>query len=85
MKVAFWDHPKESHIPIGDTHFRGYAVKGISPCDHDSTHMDAVYHLNPERPDLTVDAFPGFVVLVIPPRLIGCTGPPVRVLALREP
>ncbi len=60
MKVAMWDHltHEESRLRLGDTPFRGYGVKGISLCDHDSTHMDAIYHFNPDRPDLTIDAFP---------------------------
>jgi len=60
MKVAMWDHltHEESRLRMGDTPFRGYAVKGLALCDHDSTHMDAVYHFNPDRPDLTIDAFP---------------------------
>jgi kynurenine formamidase len=60
MKVAMWDHltHEEARMRIGDTPFRGYAIKGISLCDHDSTHIDAVYHYNPDRPDLTIDAFP---------------------------
>lgn len=59
MKVAIWDHMthSESRLRLGDTPFRGYAVKGIALCDHDSTHMDAVYHFNPDRPDLTSEAF----------------------------
>ncbi len=60
MKVAFWDHltHAESHLRLGDSPFRGYAVKGMSLCDHDSTHMDAIYHFNPDRPDLTIETFP---------------------------
>ncbi|HZV50825.1 MAG TPA: cyclase family protein [Candidatus Dormibacteraeota bacterium] len=60
MKVAMWDHltHAESRMRLGDTPFRGYAVKGIAFCDHDSTHMDAVYHYNPDRPDLTIEKFP---------------------------
>jgi len=60
MKVAFWDHltHAESRLRLGDTPFRGYAVKGMSLCDHDSTHVDAIYHFNPDRPDLTIDVFP---------------------------
>jgi kynurenine formamidase len=60
MKVAMWDHltHEESRMRLGDTPFRGYAVKGISMCDHDSTHMDAIYHFQPDRPDLTIDKFP---------------------------
>ena len=60
MKVAIWTHMthEESRLRLGDSPFRGYAVKGISLCDHDSTHMDAVYHFNPDRPDLTIETFP---------------------------
>ena len=59
MKVAFWDHitHAESRLRLGDSPFRGYAVKGISMCDHDSTHLDAIYHFNENRPDLSIDAF----------------------------
>ncbi|MGH2908409.1 MAG: cyclase family protein [Solirubrobacteraceae bacterium] len=57
MKVAMWDHMtfEESRLRLGDTPFRGYAVKGLSLCDHDSTHLDAVSHFNPDRPDLSID------------------------------
>jgi kynurenine formamidase len=60
MKVAIWTHMthEESRLRLGDTPFRGYAVKGISLCDHDSTHMDAISHFNPDRPDLAIDQFP---------------------------
>ncbi|MGH7776453.1 MAG: cyclase family protein [Candidatus Dormibacterales bacterium] len=60
MKVAVWDHltHAESLLRIGETSFRGYAVKGIALCDHDSTHMDAVSHFQPDRPDLGIDAVP---------------------------
>jgi kynurenine formamidase len=59
MKVAIWDHltHAESKLRIGETPFTGYAVKGIAFCDHDSTHMDAILHFNPDRPDLSIDAF----------------------------
>jgi kynurenine formamidase len=60
MKVAMWTHlsHEESRMRIGDTHFCGYSVMGISMCDHDSTHMDAVSHFNADRPDLSIDKFP---------------------------
>jgi kynurenine formamidase len=60
MKVAMWDHltHAESRMRLGDTPFRGYAVKGIALCDHDSTHMDAISHFHPDRPDLSIEAFP---------------------------
>ncbi len=59
MKVAMWDHMThaESRLRLGNSPFKGYAVKGISLCDHDSTHMDAIYHFNGDRPDLTIDTF----------------------------
>ncbi|HEX6487594.1 MAG TPA: cyclase family protein [Candidatus Dormibacteraeota bacterium] len=60
MKVAMWDHMThaESRLRLGDSPFRGYAVKGIAFCDHDSTHMDAIFHFNEDRPDLTIEQFP---------------------------
>lgn len=60
MKVAIWDHltHAESRLRIGDSPFKGYAVKGIAFCDHDSTHMDAIFHFNEDRPDLTIETFP---------------------------
>lgn len=60
MKVAMWDHltHEESRMRLGDTPFRGYAVKGLALCDHDSTHVDAISHFQPDRPDLSIDAFP---------------------------
>lgn len=59
MKVAMWDHMThaESRLRLGDSPFKGYGVKGISFCDHDSTHMDAIYHFNGDRPDLTIETF----------------------------
>lgn len=59
MKVAIWDHMThaESRLRLGDSPFRGYGVKGISFCDHDSTHIDAIYHFNEDRPDLSIDSF----------------------------
>lgn len=60
MKVAIWDHltHAESRLRLGDSPFKGYAVKGIAFCDHDSTHMDAIFHFNEDRPDLTIETFP---------------------------
>ncbi len=57
MKTTFWWHltHDECKMRLGDTPFDGYGVKGIVMCDHVSTHVDAVYHFNKERPDLTVD------------------------------
>lgn len=60
MKTNFWWHltHEECVMRLGKTPFEGYAVKGIVTCDHVSTHVDAVYHFNKHRPDLTVDAIP---------------------------
>lgn len=62
MKTATWWHltHDECMLRIGDadTEFEGYAVRGLSTCDHVSTHVDAVYHFNKHRPDLTVDRMP---------------------------
>lgn len=60
MKVAMWDHLtyEECRQRIGDTPFRGYAVKGLALCDHDSTHIDAISHFHPDRTDLSIDQFP---------------------------
>ena len=56
-KTATWWHltHEESRARLGDTPFEGYAVKGIVTCDHTSTHVDAIFHFNKRRPDLTVD------------------------------
>ncbi|MEW6243855.1 MAG: cyclase family protein [Bacillota bacterium] len=60
MKTNFWWHltHEECQVRLGNTPFEGYGVKGIVTCDHVSTHVDAVYHFNKHRPDLTVDAIP---------------------------
>lgn len=57
MKTNFWWHltHEECKLRLGDTPFEGYGVKGIVTCDHVSTHVDAVYHFNKHRPDLTVE------------------------------
>ena len=41
-----------------DSPFRGYAVRGMVASEHVSTHVDAVWHFNPDRPDLTIDRLP---------------------------
>ncbi len=60
MKVATWWHltHEESVMRLGETDFWGYGVKGMSLCEHVSTHVDAVFHFNPNRPDLAVDTIP---------------------------
>ncbi|MGH2776639.1 MAG: cyclase family protein, partial [Actinomycetota bacterium] len=60
MKVATWWHltHEESLMRMGDTDFWGYGVRGMSLCEHVSTHVDAIFHFNPTRPDLTIDTVP---------------------------
>lgn len=60
MKVATWWHltHEESVSRMGDTDFWGYGVRGMSLCEHVSTHVDAIFHFNPTRPDLAVDSIP---------------------------
>ncbi|MCL6637786.1 MAG: cyclase family protein, partial [Alicyclobacillus sp.] len=57
MKTNFWWHltHEECVMRLGDTPFEGYGVRGIVTCDHVSTHVDAIYHFNKHRPDLTVE------------------------------
>jgi kynurenine formamidase len=57
--VSFWDHltheqVRVQRLPPGSP-FRGYAVRGLVASEHVSTHVDAVWHFNPDRPDLTID------------------------------
>jgi kynurenine formamidase len=60
MKVATWWHltHEESRMRMGETDFWGYGVRGMSLCEHVSTHVDAIFHFNPNRPDLGVDMIP---------------------------
>jgi kynurenine formamidase len=60
--VTFWDHltheqVRRQRLPK-DSPFKGYAVRGIVASEHVSTHVDAVWHFNPDRPDLTIDRVP---------------------------
>jgi kynurenine formamidase len=62
VKVAFWEHlsheqVRRQRLPP-DSPFRGYAVRGMVASEHVSTHVDAVWHFNPDRPDLTIDRVP---------------------------
>jgi kynurenine formamidase len=62
VKVAFWDHltheqVRRQRLPA-ESPFRGYAVRGLVGSEHVSTHVDAVWHFNPDRPDLTIDRLP---------------------------
>lgn len=58
-RIAFWDHitHEESKLRLADSPF-SYTVKGLVMCDHVSTHLDAISHLNRNRQDLTIDRFP---------------------------
>ena len=69
VAVTFWDHltheqVRRNRLPE-DSPFRGYAVRGIVASEHVSTHVDAVWHFNPDRPDLTIDRLP-FEHLITP-------------------
>ena len=60
--VAFWEHltheqVRRQRLPHGST-FRGYAVRGVVMSEHVSTHVDSVWHFEPDRPDLTIDQVP---------------------------
>jgi kynurenine formamidase len=60
--VAFWQHltheqVRRQRLPP-DSPFGGYAVRGVVMSEHVSTHVDAVWHFNPARPDLTIDRVP---------------------------
>lgn len=80
-KVAFWwhlTHDEVKHYRIHpESRFEGYAVKGMALCDHVSTHIDAVYHFNRNRPDLTVDRIP-LETLVTPGAWIDLSFVPAR-------
>ena len=62
VKVAFWQHLTHEqvrrHRLPPDSPFRGYAVRGMVASEHVSTHVDAIWHFNPDRPDLTIDRLP---------------------------
>jgi kynurenine formamidase len=67
--VSFWDHltheqVRRQRLPE-DSPFRGYAVRGFVASEHVSTHVDAVWHFNPDRPDLTIEKVP-FEQLITP-------------------
>jgi kynurenine formamidase len=62
VAVSFWEHVtheqvRRNRLPESSP-FRGYAVRGIVASEHVSTHVDAVWHFNPDRPDLTIDKLP---------------------------
>jgi kynurenine formamidase len=62
VAVAFWEHLSHEqvrrHRLPPDSPFAGYAVRGMVASEHVSTHVDSIWHFNPERPDLTIDRVP---------------------------
>jgi kynurenine formamidase len=60
--VSIWDHLTHEQVRRlrlpPDSPFRGYAVRGIVASEHVSTHVDAVWHFQPDRADLTIDRVP---------------------------
>jgi kynurenine formamidase len=62
VAVAFWEHLTHEQVRRlrlpADSPFAGYAVRGLVASEHVSTHVDAVWHFTPERPDLTIDRVP---------------------------
>ena len=59
--VAYWPHLTHEQVRQRlpeDADFQGYAVRGIVASEHVSTHVDSIWHFNPERPDLTIDLVP---------------------------
>jgi kynurenine formamidase len=59
--VAYWPHLTHEQVRQRlpeDAEFQGYAVRGIVASEHVSTHVDSIWHFNPERPDLTIDRVP---------------------------
>ena len=80
QKVAFWKHltHAESRLRLPqDSKFRGYAVTGMSLCDHVSTHMDAISHFNEARQDLSIDTV-AFETLITPGTWIDLSFVPAR-------
>jgi kynurenine formamidase len=77
--VAFWNHltheqHRRTRLPE-DSPFAGYAVRGLVASEHVSTHVDAVWHFNPERPELTIDKVP-WEHLITPAAWIDVSGDP---------
>lgn len=60
--VSFWDHVSHEQVRRQrlpeESPFKGYAVRGLVGSEHVSTHVDAIWHFNPDRPDLTIDVLP---------------------------
>jgi kynurenine formamidase len=87
VAVAFWDHltheqVKRLRLPP-DSPFAGYHVRGFVGCEHVSTHVDAVWHFNPDRPDLTIDRLP-WEHLITPAAWVDVSDVPPRTHITRE-
>lgn len=85
--VAFWDHltheqVKKLRLPP-DSPFDGYVVRGVVMSEHVSTHVDAVWHFNPRRPDLTIDRVP-WEHLITPAAWVDVSDVPPRTHITRE-
>ncbi len=79
--VAFWEHltheqVRRQRLPPNSP-FRGYAVRGFVGSEHVSTHVDAIWHFNPDRPDLTIDVLP-WEHLITPAAWIDVSDTPPR-------
>jgi kynurenine formamidase len=75
-KVALWPHLShaESRQRLGPGRkWCGYGVTGITMCDHVSTHIDAIYHFNEKRPDLSIEKLP-LGVMITPGYWIDLSG-----------
>jgi kynurenine formamidase len=79
--VAFWDHLTHEQVRVqrlpADSPFGGYAVRGVVMSEHVSTHVDAVWHFNRERPDLTIEKV-GIDRLITPAAWIDVSDVPAR-------
>src|SRR4029078_11075962 len=81
VKVAFWDYltheqVRRQRLPPGSP-FAGFAIRGLVVSQHVSTHLDAVWHFNPDRPDLTIDKLP-WEHLITPAAWIDLSDAPPR-------
>ena len=80
QKVVFWPHltHAECRLRLGPGRkWCGYGVTGIIMCDHVSTHVDAVYHFNERRKDLTIEKLP-LETMITPAYWIDLSGHPPR-------
>ena len=62
VKVSFWEHltheqVRRQRLPP-DSPFSRLRGARTGPSEHVSTHVDAIWHFNLDRPDLTIDKLP---------------------------